>query len=124
MFCSSESCDSAIWLLKPRSGPVDMEALYSLYSPFPLFTLVRGRRCSPKFVLSKSSRLLERSNLEREGVPNTRCQHREGAGDKEVDQPVARVCLRGGPPGSHRAEPTVDREVDRDCQREEQRCRL
>ena len=42
MFCSSESCDSAICLLKPRSGPVDIEALYSLYSPFPLFTQVRG----------------------------------------------------------------------------------
>src|SRR5215211_4351681 len=79
---------------------------------------------SPKFVLSKSSRLLERANLETEGVPNTRCQHREGAGDKEVDQPLARVCLRGGPPGSHRAKPTVDREVDRDGQRKEQRCRL
>src|SRR5215207_7203145 len=81
-------------------------------------------RCSPKFVLSKSSGLLERANLEREGVPKTRCQRREGAGDKEVDQPVALVCLRGGPPDPHRAEPTVDREVDRDCQREEQRCRL
>src|ERR687897_1447929 len=89
-----------------------------------LFTLVRRRRCSPKFALSKSSKLLERSNLEREGVPNTRCQHRGGAGDKEVDQPVARVCLRGGPPSPHRAEPTVDCEVDRDCQREEQRCHL
>src|SRR5215207_1817286 len=78
-------------------------------------------RCSPKFVLSKSSGLLERANLEREGVPKTRCQRREGAGDKEVHQPVARVCLRGRPPGPYRAEPTVDRQVDRDCQREKQR---
>src|SRR5918997_481504 len=74
--------------------------------------------------LRKSYELLERANLEGEGVPNTRCQHREGAGDKEVNQPVARVCLRGGPPSPHRAEPTVHCEVDRDCQREEQRCRL
>src|SRR5215203_549186 len=57
MFCTSDSCDSAICRSpEPRSRPLVMEAFYFLYSPFPLFTRVRGRlilrpspvRCSPK----------------------------------------------------------------------------
>jgi hypothetical protein len=45
MFCSSESCDSAICLTsEPRSRPLVMEAFYFLYSTSPLFTRMRGRR--------------------------------------------------------------------------------
>jgi hypothetical protein len=43
MFCNSESCDSAIWRSEPCSRPLVMEAFYFLYSPFPLFTGVRGK---------------------------------------------------------------------------------
>src|SRR5215213_11327114 len=42
MFCNSDSCDSAICRPEPRSRPLVMEAFYFLYSPFPLFTRVRG----------------------------------------------------------------------------------
>ena len=36
MFCNSDSCDSAIWLLsEPRSRPLVIEAFYCLYSPSP-----------------------------------------------------------------------------------------
>jgi Phosphatidylethanolamine-binding protein len=45
MFCNSDSWDSAICLSpEPCSRPLVMEAFYFLYSPFPLFTGVRGRR--------------------------------------------------------------------------------
>jgi hypothetical protein len=50
MFCNSDSCDSAICLSESRSRPLVMEAFYFFYSPFPLFTGVRGReilRTSP-----------------------------------------------------------------------------
>ena len=43
MFCNSDSWDSAIGLSEPRSRPLVMEAFYLLYSPFPLFTQVRGQ---------------------------------------------------------------------------------
>jgi hypothetical protein len=44
MFCNSDSCDSAMCLSsEPRSRPLVMEAFYCLYSPFPLFTGVRGQ---------------------------------------------------------------------------------
>jgi hypothetical protein len=44
MFCNSDSCDSAICISVPRFRPLAMKAFYILYSPFPLFTGVRGRR--------------------------------------------------------------------------------
>ena len=50
MFCNSDSCESAIGLSERPSGPSIMEPFYFLYSPFPLFTGVRGRwilRTSP-----------------------------------------------------------------------------
>jgi hypothetical protein len=43
MFCNSESWNSAICRPEPCSRPLVMEAFYFLYSPFPLFTGVRGR---------------------------------------------------------------------------------
>src|SRR5215212_9967062 len=43
MFCNSDSCDSAIFRSpEPGSRLLVMEAFYFLYSPFPLFTGVRG----------------------------------------------------------------------------------
>jgi hypothetical protein len=43
MFCNSDGYDSAIWRSpEPRSRPLVIEASYFLYSPFPLFTGVRG----------------------------------------------------------------------------------
>jgi hypothetical protein len=43
MFCNSDSWDSAICRSpEPCSRPLVMEAFYLLYSPFPLFTQVRG----------------------------------------------------------------------------------
>src|SRR5215217_6295485 len=52
MFCNSDSWDSAICLSpEPCSRPLVMEAFYLLYSPFPLFTGVRGSgilRSSPR----------------------------------------------------------------------------
>jgi hypothetical protein len=44
MFCNSDSWDSAICRSpEPRSRPLVMEVFYFSYSPFPLFTGVRGR---------------------------------------------------------------------------------
>src|SRR5215207_5242649 len=44
MFCNSDSCDSAICRSpEPCSRPLVMEVFYFSYSPFPLFTGVRGR---------------------------------------------------------------------------------
>ena len=51
MFCSSDNWDSAICRPESCSRPVDMEAFYFLYSPFPLFKGVRGSgvlRTSPR----------------------------------------------------------------------------
>jgi hypothetical protein len=53
MFCSSESCDSAICLSsEPCSRPLVMEAFYCLYSTSPLFTRVRGKINSRKFAVA------------------------------------------------------------------------
>jgi hypothetical protein len=44
MFCSSESCDSAIvGLSEGPSRQLIMETFYFLYGTLPLFTRVRGR---------------------------------------------------------------------------------
>src|SRR5215210_2227784 len=80
------------------------------------------RRSCPQRVPAYEQRpgLPEREDNESKRVPRTHRYRSKGGGDEEVGQPVARVCLRGGP-SPHRAEPTVDCKVDRDGQREEQR---
>jgi hypothetical protein len=67
--------------------------------------------------------LPEWANHESEGVPTSRRHHREDTADQEIDQPLVPVGLLGGP-GPQRAEPTVDRQVYREGQREEQRRHL
>jgi hypothetical protein len=71
MFCNSDSCDSAICLSEPRSPPVDMEAFYFFYSPFPLFTGVRGRRILGRSLWVK---LLLHHRLGRQVVIGSSCQ--------------------------------------------------
>jgi hypothetical protein len=46
VFCNSDSCESAIGLSERPPRPSIMEIFYSLYSPLPLFTRVRGRGSS------------------------------------------------------------------------------
>ena len=55
MFCSSDSCDSAMYLLKPRSRPVAMELFYFVYSLILLLTRVRGRSVLRSSLLCRES---------------------------------------------------------------------